>query len=259
MVFRTDLDAQASVDLHILSQHYNGKSGPLQHYTPKKVPLPSGAAVAVVSLADFGADRQRADRKKGITQRIMGLLRRRSKPQVETRGDEETKTKAYVIENYEREMIHTLRSEGINSIVGAAKESLLDDSDDDASLEIELERINSDDESISQTTAPSHVQIQENIAESAESGKVTPPDLSMETLSDDPWTFLLWFFACTDVLSTPSQEKAKKGKQMQVHTKREIMLDGNVDILSGTDEESLETDFSQEFSETDYSSCQDDK
>lgn len=257
MVRQSKRDVEANVDLQILSQHYSGKSGLLKNYTPtigrasRSRPIPT----TVVNLADLREARQEVERKRGLVKRIWGILRRKSKPVQETRTDVETKS--YVIENYQRDVLSTLRSEGINPIVGAAGESLIDESDNDSSSqETELERINQDDdESMSQepSASPPVVQLEQEIAEDSRE-YVSVTTAGAKTISDaDPWTFFTWFFGCSDELHQPTgSSKAKSGRGNQ--TQRHHMLDDNRDDIPVTDDESLETDYSQDYSDAENSS-----
>jgi hypothetical protein len=256
MVSKSALDAEAREDLDILSRHYKGANGFRHHASRSSRPI--SHSTNVVSLADLSPAKRQTEQKRGIATTLMKILRSRSN-QVADRREQRT-TKNYVIENYERDTRRILRDEGINPIVGASSQSLIDESDDDSnSLESELQKINDDVGSLCESTgsslpqsqvhADSHSSTEDRSFATREMTTSFVPPRGLASNSDDPWSFFLWFFGCADESMDQSPKAARKRHQ----SLRDMTKSEDRDDVRTHDGESLYTDYTHHVSEADHS------
>ena len=263
MVFQKQtntLNAEARVDLKILSTHYtrHNKNKSDQRpvtsfYLPKDaarfVSRPNDRSPVVMSLSDLSAARRRTGKNRHAPGRFLAGLFQKSRKKPKKRAIASTNSNeagTFAMEQYRKDIIDTLKKDGINPVVGASSDALADDSSH-----------SSDDTSMGRLVP---LQSEDARDEGVDSGRDSPS--ALDTLGDTTTRttttgfagYVCWFFGCNvDTTALPpmpptssvyrkqSSSKLRQGtmKNLTTHSSISGSQDYSLDTFPTEEEEEV--------------------
>lgn len=231
---RTQLDAEASVDRKILTNHYyatrrSSKQSPttssFYHAKDAARLAQKSEGRVVMSLSDLSAVRKRNPTKRRFLASLF-QTRDRTGPNKKRQSKKKKKHDAssprkFAMDQYREDVANTRNNEGINPVLGASSDALVDlssDSSDDTSMGgLLLSLHNSGDSAEAR-------QGDNNSLSTAEAAQLREPkvvsqseaDLMEKDIQDPVSSFFCWLFGCQEPTTRPIPSQRLKQPQLVV-------------------------------------------